>query len=256
MDRRILVGTGCFAHVWCVVDPEGNRIAEKRYYRTDTITTPQIEYKNRMSLKHKEVEGIITYHKLTLGTIHMDYYPYTLKSLLTQYCGDANKNIRLELFSHISRQLLYGLIILYNNNCCHADIAPKNILIDISKNIDNAKIKAVIADFGSMIKIDNERNSIKRTNLKNKEIPHSTHIYASPEVRNIRFRYTLVSDVYSLGVCLIEFLFDMTDYELENIRVNPHHLIKCKYTNLLQKMIEPDYTKRLSPCYILEFLQN
>jgi len=266
MNRRILVGTGCFAHVWCVIDAKGNKIAEKRYYHTDTITNPQIEYKNRLSLRYKDIEGIVTYHKVTSRAIHMDYYPDTLKSLLTRCRGDANKNFRLGLFSRIAHQLLSGLIVIHNNSCCHADIAPKNILIDISNvdngNINKVEVKAVIADFGSMIKLDSDHHTIKRTDSKNKaklrgattEKPHSTHMYASPEVRNIRFCYTTVSDVYSLGLCLIEFLFDMNESELENIRVNPHHLAKCKYTNLLQKMIEYDYTKRLSPCYILDLL--
>lgn len=71
-----------------------------------------------------------------------------------------------------------------------------------------------------------------------------------------------MSDVYSLGLCLIEFLFDTDDNDIEHIRSDPKYLTQyltkysplCTYTELLQRMIEHKYTKRLKPNDLLHHL--
>lgn len=137
-----------------------------------------------MLLGCEVIEGIITYHTLLHKTIRMDYYPDTLKSLLLSYKDIDNRNIRLNMFSTIIRQLLLGLAVLYDNDCCHADITPKNILIG-SSDLNN--IKVVLTDFGSMIKID-KIGFIKNT--KNNKT-HSTYMYAARSTRGETDTFTL-----------------------------------------------------------------
>ena len=86
-------------------------------------------------------------------------------------------------------QISFGLYILHFNNIVHNDINPTNILID-----EDYKIK--IADFSSAIYGDNN-------NINN--ISYScTKAYAPPEFLNGNYHRNQKSDMWSLGVMIVE----------------------------------------------------
>lgn len=119
-----------------------------------------------------------------------------------------NNYLNAQAMKEIIYQISFGIYILHFNNIIHNDIKPTNILID-------ADYKIKIADFGSAI-----YQNIYRIN----NISHSyTKAYAPPEFLNGNLIRDQKSDIWSLGVLIVELcletqLFNNKDSESQILK--------------------------------------
>ena len=164
--------------------------------------------------------------------------------LILEYCdeGDLTKYIESKVTIYDSKffnQILRGLKYLYQNNILHRDIKPQNILIS-DKNIK-------ISDFGLA-------KSFEKYELINTFC--GSPLYMAPEIIKNR-KYTLKSDIWSLGVVFFELISKVHPYnceskdELWDIALNNtfninYKLLNNQYSDIIQKLLIYEPENRLS----------
>ena len=183
--------------------------------------------------------------------------------IILEYCdiGDLttvinNKIIDIEERENIAynyfKQILEALKYLDDMNILHRDIKPTNILLKKSNN--NIILK--LCDFGLA----------KKRILKRTSTICGSPLYMAPEI--FIGNYDNNTDIWALGMILYEMIFGVHPYykckdidELtQNINIKikiPNNISKyCK--DLLEKMLEPDISKRIILCDIYEhkFIKN
>jgi len=138
----------------------------------------------------------------------------------------------------ITHQLLIAVGFLHKNDIIHRDIKSDNVLLDGDMN-------PILADFSLAKIFDGSENAPTHTDSV------GTCTYKSPEVYQ-KETYGLVSDVYSLGVVLLE-LFDgilKIDKDKAAFRYVEEIRLKLSKTQalpqLLYKMLEPNPKKRIT----------
>lgn len=189
--------------------------------------------KNEIScLKNTDHPNIIKLH----DNIHYKEFVY----LIFEYCegGDLYKYKKFKNEDDIKNiyiQIAKGLVYLNKKNIYHHDIKPHNILIK------NNILK--ICDFGF---------------VNNFDLICGSPIYMAPELFKYK-RYSKKSDIWSLGIIIYEMLNEILPYNLnkcKNIKdiitsvkppleFNQNKNISCDAMNLLIKMLEIDYEKRI-----------
>ena len=150
------------------------------------------------------------------------------------------KYIKLKVIKKWCRQILSGLEFLHENNIAHRDLKPSNIFI----NSNSGDI--FIGDFG-LAKVSNENN---------KSIL-GTPEYMAPEVYEECYDNRI--DIYSFGMCLLEFMTGEIPYSECNLaaqiwkkitdRILPDCINKVTDENakdLILKCIHEDPKKRLN----------
>jgi len=157
------------------------------------------------------------------------------------------KYIKLKVIKKWCRQILSGLEFLHKNDIAHRDLKPSNIFI----NSHNGDI--FIGDFG-LAKVSNENN---------KSIL-GTPEYMAPEVYEESYDNRI--DIYSFGMCLLEFMTGEIPYSECNLaaqiwkkitdKILPNCIDKLEESNvkdLILKCIHEDPKKRPS---IIEILKH
>jgi serine/threonine protein kinase len=127
---------------------------------------------------------------------------------LGRFIGKSKKNQRLSLDEIKSYfvQFRSGLRYLLANNILHRDIKPQNILLHKSKVNGQDIITVKIADFGFAKHFESlSEDSITETLC-------GTPMYLSPEVVKSK-RYTILSDLWSVGVILYELCYHTTPFK-------------------------------------------
>ena len=145
---------------------------------------------------------------------------------LSQLINYKNTNYldNKDLVEWVIYQITKGLEFLHFNNIIHNDIKPDNILV-------NKKGKIFICDFGS-------------ATYKSKKSDEFTAQYAPPEFlnyiikkekqnNNIEYNRDDKSDMWSLGVIIVELLSQKNNYFIEE---NEDNLTE-KYVNILKNII-------------------
>lgn len=133
--------------------------------------------------------------------------------IVTEYCNYGSldkfirkKNPKILTESNIKEliiQLRDGMRHLIEHNILHRDMKPENILLSLDKN---GKKVVKIADFGFAKCIDiDDIDSLTKTLC-------GTPMYLAPEVVNQK-KYTLVSDLWSIGVILYQIFFGILPFE-------------------------------------------
>ena len=117
----------------------------------------------------------------------------------------------------------------------HRDITPKNVILD-----ENNKVYLV--DFGAVGKLVDSTMAAAMSNTF-----VGTIGYMPPE--QLFGKATPASDLYSLGATVIFLLTGKqpSDFELDNMKIDfeKHVNIPKPFVDLISKMIEPDYKKRI-----------
>jgi len=131
----------------------------------------------------------------------------SLKNYIQQ---DAACGLEWRICYQIIKGICEGLHYLHRNYILHLDLKPANVLLDIN-------MLPKIADFG-LSKCFHEKQSQIVTSK-----PCGTIGYSAPE--SYSGRYTYKSDLYSVGVIIIEILTGEKGYvELEDVRI-----VLCTY---------------------------
>lgn len=166
-----------------------DRVALKFYYYNSHISSHQ----EPLLLKEVKHDNILEIYD---AKIIDDQYAYFLTPEISG--GDLHKYIEKNIISTntaitITQGILKGLSELHKmpNNFVHRDLKPNNILID------NETKNPFIADFGSIKKIPDSKNSVVASK--------NTFIY-KPYEALIDGDYFKESDIYQVGIILFQLL--------------------------------------------------
>ncbi|WP_286908462.1 serine/threonine-protein kinase [Clostridium sp. UBA1652] len=197
------IGSGSFARVFKVFDPESNEIVAckvlfPRNYFKQCYGNDGDEYilrfKREARLLNKELS-----HKniINVMKIHLDgslfWFTMPLASCSLEKWIKSNRHSSLEQRINIFKEIISGVKYLHKENKHHRDLAPNNILIYETNNGMEVKI----ADFG--LAKDPQSTSFF-TGLSKKG--YGQENFTDPEQLNSLADATHLSDIYSLGALL------------------------------------------------------
>ncbi|KAM3318445.1 hypothetical protein ACQJBY_035918 [Aegilops geniculata] len=249
-NERIL-GRGGFGMVYKGELEDGKIVAVKKFIQSVSSSQKQFENEVKLLMKlkhpnivrllgycyetqhlHKFYEGKIVFASSTECLLCLEYLP---KGSLDKYISDASSGLdwptRLKIIEGIS----YGLQYLHEHSDCpiiHLDLKPANILLD-----ENLIPK--ITDFG-LSRLFDQKQTIHTA------IISGTLGYMPPE--NLRGIITPMSDIFSLGLIIMEVITGHRDYPYD-IRTTSMEFIELelkKWINTLQK--EPGYKSLKIDC--------
>jgi translation initiation factor 2-alpha kinase 4 len=128
---------------------------------------------------------------------------------------------------NVIKDIINGINYIHSKNIIHCDLSLKNILVD-----GNNTIK--ICDFGLAEYIGDGDHVIK-SNM------YGVLLYCGPEIIKYN-KYSYKSDIYALGIIFYEILskFKTEMERMRSIQKFKNKEIKCKYDNILYKMINDD----------------
>ena len=198
------------------------------------------------SLHHSSIVTIYDIDKLADGR-HYLAMEFVSGGDLTQYKGQA---LSVERALDITRQIAEGLQVVHQQGLVHRDIKPANILFRKDGSV-------VITDFGVAkdLAIDND--------LTQFGVAVGSPAYSSPEQAQCQ-PLDQRTDIYSLGVLLLEMLTGSNDFRgpsysqtvMNHVQMPipqlPAHL--AAYQSLLGRMLAKDVNKRFASCR--ELLQS
>jgi predicted Ser/Thr protein kinase len=198
------------------------------------------------SLHHASIVTIYDIDKLADGR-HYLAMEFVAGGDLTQYKGQA---LTVERALSITQQIAEGLQVVHQQGLVHRDIKPANILFRKDGSV-------VITDFGVAkdLAIDND--------LTQFGIAVGSPAYSSPEQAQCQ-PLDQRTDIYSLGVLLLEMLTGANDFRgpsytqtvMNHVQMPipqlPAHL--TAYQPLLERMLAKDVNKRFASCR--ELLQS
>ncbi|XP_048135566.1 mitogen-activated protein kinase kinase kinase 1-like isoform X2 [Rhodamnia argentea] len=199
-----LLGSGSFGTVYEGFNDDGFFFAIKEVSLLDQGKQGKqslLQLEQEISLLSQfEHENIVRY----LGTDKDDKKLYIFLELMTKGSLATlyhKYNLRDSQVSAYTRQILYGLKYLHDQNVVHRDIKCANILVDASGAVK-------LADFGLA----------KATKMNDAKSSKGTAFWMAPEVLKNR-SYGLAADIWSLGCTVLEMLTQRPPYShLEGIQ--------------------------------------
>jgi serine/threonine protein kinase len=175
--------------------------------------------------------------------IMLEYVPCGSLTLIVQKLGSFNEAV----IQSYTKQILYGLQHLHNNDIVHRDIKGSNLLVT-----HDGRVK--LADFGASKIL--EYGTIR--NFEEKHTFIGTPMYFAPEVIQ-NHNYTYASDVWALGCVIIEMITGQTPWwqEIRKNDYNPYLLMKHIATSKQapsypKEKISPELNSLLELCFKIE----
>lgn len=197
------IGSGAFARVYKVFDPELNKIVAckvlfprsyfKQVYGNDGDEY-LLRFKREVRLLTKELrhKNIINVEKIQLGGapfwFTMPLANYSLEKWIKNN-HNASEDQRIQIFN----QIISGVKYLHENHKYHRDLAPNNILLYETSN----GLEVKIADFGLA---KDPKSMSFLTAISKKGYGHIE--FTDPAQLNSLTDSTHLSDIYSLGAIL------------------------------------------------------
>lgn len=191
------------------------RIAEEHQNNPIYIDNLQREFEIGFTLDHP---GIVTYFNLgkdDKGTYLLT--EYIEGQMLREYL--TNHKPTSEFIKNFINQLIDILSYLHQKNIYHLDLKPENLLISAK----NQQLKLI--DFG-----------LAHSDSYSK-IPSGTKNYASPEMFLAPESCNASSDIYSVGIILLEFFTGSTNTATLNN-------VPMKYRKIIEKCIQKKQHER------------
>jgi len=187
-----------------------------------------------------------------LSWIMMDYISFGEGNDLHQLIYESDREISLEDKIKIMSQISSALIHSHNENACHFDIKPNNVLIDETLNayLTDYNMGRISGESDKSQNYDgigriNERRNMPETNYISPE--QQAYIKEKSQIRKDELlkKVDKKSDIYSTGLVFIELLLE------RHSKSNPCNFSDCKHIpselgQLLTDMIDENYDTRLS----------
>ena len=195
------IGKGAFSSVYLGKSPKNELVAIKKI-EIDNIKkiTSRIRAEIEICKKLKHPNILETYdviYDTSGGNIY----------IITEYCskGDLSqflksRALKEKYVQHFMKQIVDGIKYLLNNQIMHRDLKPHNILLN-----DKGELK--IADFGFARHFENDGMV---------ETLCGTPLYMAPEIMK-KQKYTVKSDLWSIGIIMYQMLFGRRPYDANNI---------------------------------------
>ncbi|WP_425801215.1 protein kinase [Desulfitobacterium sp. Sab5] len=197
------IGSGSFARVYKIFDPELNEIVAckvlfprsyfKQVYGNDgdeyilrfkrevRLLTKELQHRNIINVKKIQLDGSPFWFTMPLASFSLERW------IKDNY--DASEDQRIKIFN----QILSGVKYLHEKDKYHRDLAPNNILLYEKNNVLEVKI----ADFG----LAKDPKSVSFfTGLSKKG--YGQEDFTDPQQLNNLADSTNLSDIYSLGALL------------------------------------------------------
>ena len=172
--------------------------------------------------------------KLTRALHDRNFLDLIYKKCFDEECSDT-------LLRFFARQIIDGMMTLYQNNYVHFDIKPQNILV-----LHNCILK--IADFGLLKKINDK--------VKEYKIPGGTKGYTTLEYlldKRVNASEARAQDYFALGCILFTLKYGfplLSNNNEDDIEILADNFIKLldKNTNYIQscKIVDKDFTSFLT----------
>ncbi len=124
--------------------------------------------------------------------------PYLGGGTLADAAGDADETVSQTLTRFC--KLCDAVAYMHRSGILHGDLKPENVLMD-------GEAKAYLTDFGSCLQLD------KKTGTASSEATSGTPAYLSPELARGTAAPSIASEVYALGISLMELLCGQTIYD-------------------------------------------
>jgi len=217
----------------CAIKEYHNIIPE---YNDYTVNEEMLFYDNIEKLDPDDKIPIIksyTYYQNNdkmVYSITFPYYKYKSESIRYQY--DKSKSIKCFI-----KQMLICLDFLHDNEIIHCDMKPSNIL---STNKELTDFKLI--DFGSY-------HTFEQIKKVDKYV--TTLYYISPEQLNNNINITELTDIYSLGISILQLIqpnqfFEkiIIDEQYGNFDIKLINTKDEKLDDLLSKMLIKDPSKK------------
>ncbi|KAM3372990.1 hypothetical protein ACQJBY_019759 [Aegilops geniculata] len=221
-DKRV-IGKGGFGVVYKGVLENGEMIAVKKIVLQHNSELQRVEMQfqkevcHLMTVKHPNIVQCVGYCYETLNEVAsyngkkvfaekaemllcLEYLP---TGSLNEYLSDESSGLNWSTRYRIIEGICYGLCHLHGQNdnpIIHLDLKPTNILLSDG-------MIAKIADFGLSMLLEQPGTIIASSSL-------GTPGYIAPEFVNGR-KISLKSDIFSLGVIIIEIITGGKDYPLD-----------------------------------------
>ncbi|XP_048546577.1 disease resistance protein RGA5-like [Triticum urartu] len=208
------IGSGGFGAVYKGVLPSGRTVAVKKLFEMYEILDKNFasEVTCLAGVRHKNTVRFLGYCSETQQVL-MPYdgkrvladvrhrllcFEYMPKGCLADYLPDAACRFQWITRYQIIKGVCEGVHYLHKQRIIHMDLKPQNVLLD-----DNMLPR--ITDFGLSRRLSESKS---RAITENK---HGTMGYMAPEFIN-KGEITFKTDIYSLGVIIMEILMGHKDY--------------------------------------------
>ena len=243
------LGSGAFAEVKLCHHIPTNEQRAVKFIHKSSLFLDQMDDQYQL----KETQIITSLDHPNILRCYAIYEDAQKFYVVTEYCEGGElfeKIIKWKKFTEdqasiIYNQLMSAISYCHERNVIHRDLKPENILLEEKGESLNIKI----VDFGSSCFFDPKK---KLQNL------FGTAYYIAPEV--LRGGYNEKCDIWSCGIILYVLLTGKAPYPGKDnptilrsvrtspLRVNPedHPDLSKEALDLLQQMLELDYTQRIS----------
>ena len=127
---------------------------------------------------------------------------------LSKYIRD-NKDITTSLKIDLALQMSQGLAFLHQQQCCHKDIKPTNVLLKIINDSPEKKIIAKLTDMGLIKGLEDSSSQLSS------KLDYAAMAWVAPELYVTPSGFSKASDVWALG-CVIYFAFTGGRHPFDN----------------------------------------
>lgn len=236
-----LLGRGAFASVWLAVDKKtGERFACK------AIPKESLEKNTQFKNIKQEIDVLKKLQNSYIITMHNFIETETEYCVLMEICEGGTleeaiikkKKFTEPMAKEVFYQILTALAYCHDNNIAHRDLKPSNILIRSFPNV-------CVSDFGVSGTLSG--NGLMSTIC-------GTILYSAPECFTGTYNGPL-ADSWSSGVVLYTMLTGDVPFKARNTKdllelmekgVKPIHGVSKDCNNLLQRLITPDLSIRIT----------